>query len=256
MIRTVAILAALLATSSVSSAAVRAPQTNLRATTFNLNYAAPEAAKVHDITEVVTKLGGIIGWQEVHGSTHDLLDAIPRYTTWHPRFDKRAVPLPISWPTRAWTLIHSGVLRTQPASVTGPARYIVWVVLRRKATGQVLVRVNTHLVASAWGKWTPLRAGRRQQWEHHIKMLKDRVTSLHSAGYPVIVSGDFNRSNFKVLGDLVSYDNGLTEPTINRSHFDYVMHAIPDASLFATGFETNRDLTSDHDGVVVHYVLR
>lgn len=89
--------------------------------------------------------------------------------------------------TRTLALVSEGTTRYAVQGPGADPRFVVWAVLRVRATGETFLFVNTHLRAGA-------AATRRSQWYQ----LMSRVKAV-AAGRPVVVVGDFNVQKFDPL---------------------------------------------------------
>lgn len=228
--------------------------------TFNVksNPVMPQAAVVHDVKEAATQ-GDLIGWNEIGPDRY--FDAIkqlgPEWGHYMPRDGHLRIPNPISWKKSEWKLEDEGFLRTHHGKErVSPNRYITWVKLKNRETGQSVIRVNTHLVSGAWnGRVEASDPWKQQMWKLHMEKLGKLVDRLEAQGCPVVIGGDFNRNHFKVMGDEVRYDSGTHTRTHGGATLDYVMSS-RDPRLHATRTHVDRDTRSDHDAVVVHYEIR
>jgi endonuclease/exonuclease/phosphatase (EEP) superfamily protein YafD len=166
------------------------------------------------------------------------------------------IPNPISWKKDVWAKEDAGFERTHHGlAKVSPNRHITWVKLKNRASGQEIVRVNTHLVSGAWGEHKPTTAWRREMWKVHMQKLDALVSRFESQGLQVIVGGDFNRDSFEVLGKKVAYDNALNVGTHGHSTYDYLMHT-RGPHLTKLGAHVQHGYASDHDAVVARYALR
>lgn len=221
------------------------------------NPVMPQSSVVHDVKQAA-KQAGLIGWQEIGPSRY--FDAIenlgPKWAHYMPRDGKKRIPIPISWDKEQWQRKDAGFLRTHNGlAKVSPHRHISWVKLRNKATGQDVVRINTHLVSGAWSSPKPTTEWRRKMWNIHMDKLENLVAKFQKQGLNVIVGGDFNRDSYKVLGNKVKVDNDLHVGTHGRSTLDYVMHASKGKVLEKEGVKIHKNYDSDHNAVVVKYSL-
>lgn len=141
---------------------------------------------------------GIVGWQEIgesDGPVNEpatLRKAFPR-PVW--RTAATAVRTPVTWNRVAWECL--GVEREKVMrGIDGvsPARYVVIVRLRHRATGRLLTRINTHTVAGAFNGSTDRHESRRREgWDQHWARLCEIVQEEAATGADIVVSGDFNR---------------------------------------------------------------
>lgn len=242
----------IIAASIIGTASARADSgpTRFHAVSINVNtYDSP--ARIRADVRNAAKRGGLIGWQEANAQARATIEALPGFASYSPA----RLPIPISWRTRYWTFEDGGYVRLMEAKPgTGPDRYAVWAILRRRGSDLRVARVNTHFVAHAWCKHhVAYKAWRQYAWHRSATELRYLVDSLARKGYVPIVSGDFNRNRYPVLGNAVRYDNGLRDVTFKSSaHYDYLMH-VPSKLVTARGHETLRGFYSDHHLVVTHY---
>lgn len=221
---------------------------------------------LHDVRRAAAA-GDIIGWNEIDmvkgpgGKKDDrYFDAVkslgPSWGHYMPKDGGLRIPNPISWKKKEWDLVDSGFRRTHKGkSEVSPNRYVTWVQLKNKKTGDTIVRMNTHLVSGAWsGGAKKAKEWRKDQWNTHMRKLKEMVARFERKGLPVIIGGDFNRDSYKLFGNKVNYDNNIHVGTHGKSTYDYVMHT-PNKDLKRTGGTIQRDYASDHDAVVIKYQL-
>lgn len=245
-------------------------QGSTKFTTVNINVRSnPPMSQdkvLHDVRRAAAA-GDVIGWNEISvlknkdGSRDDrYFDAIKSlgrdWGHYMPKHGDYRIPNPISWKKKDWDLVDSGFRRTHGGlAKVSPSRYVTWVKLKNKKTGDTIVRMNTHLVSGAWnGKDNKAKQWRKDQWRTHMRKLKEMVARFERSGLPVIIGGDFNRNRYKVLGDRVKYDNDLKVGTLGGSTLDYVMHT-PNKDLKKVGGRVQGAYASDHDAVVVKYRL-
>lgn len=232
--------------------------TRFRTVTLNVksNPEMRQAAVRHDVQRA-SHAGSLIGWQEIGPERY--FEAIkklgPDWGHYMPHDGGLHIPTPISWKKSVWKKEDAGFLKTHHGRAkVSPNRYITWVKLKNRATGQEVVRVNTHLVSGAWGAHKPTTAWRREMWKTHMQKLDALVADFKRQGLPVIVGGDFNRDSFEVLGPKVGYDNKLNVGTHGRSTYDYLMHT-RSKDLQRLGGRVQHAYASDHDAVVARYRL-
>lgn len=239
-------------------------------TTVNINVKSnPPMSQdkvLHDVRRAAAA-GDVIGWNEISvlknkdGSRDDrYFDAIKSlgkdWGHYMPKHGKYRIPNPISWKKKEWDLVDSGFRRTHGGlEKVSPSRYVTWVKLKNKKTGDTIVRMNTHLVSGAWSsKNKPAKQWRQDQWHTHMRKMKEMVARFERSGHPVIIGGDFNRDSYKLFGNKVKYDNNIHVGTHGKSTLDYVMHT-PNKDLKKVGGRVQGAYASDHDAVVVKYQL-
>lgn len=217
----------------------------------------PQRAVEHDVKKAA-KAGGLIGWNEIGPKRYaDAIRALGKdWGHYFPKHGQYQIPNPISWKKTVWEKKDEGFLKTHGGlAKVSPSRYITWVELEHKKTGQRVVRLNTHLVSGAWSGQKPTTEWRRAQWNTHMAKLKDLVEKFEKQGKVVIVGGDFNRDSHKVLGKDVRYASGLDAPTHGKRTLDYVMHT-PHDDLRRVGSRAEKGYRSDHNAVIVRYALK
>ena len=78
-------------------------------------------------------------------------DLRPEWGHYMPHDGGLHIPNPISWKKDQWKLEDAGFVKTHPGKAkVSPNRYITWAKLKNKASGQEIVRINTHLVSGAF----------------------------------------------------------------------------------------------------------
>lgn len=116
--------------------------------------------------------------------------------------DKVAHHVPMSVP-RTFNVVDHRVTRAHGGkSDVSPHRVITEAVLELAADPQVkFVFANTHYVAGAWnGKEDPAEAWRHKMWQRHFRKHRDDVLEHWNAkGFPVLWTGDVNRSPMPLL---------------------------------------------------------
>lgn len=207
---------------------------------------------LHDVRRAA-KHGEIIGWQEIGPERYrDAIRKLPGFSHFMPK----GLETPISWKTKDWKLLDSGVERMHGGlAKVSPHRQVAWVKLQNRETGKTVVHLNTHLVSGAWNsKVQRSDPWRKAMWNRHIEKMGKLVERFERQGHPVTISGDFNRNQFKVLGDKVVYASGLHGDTHGRSTLDYVMHTRHEA-LKKVSTRIDKGYRSDHNAVMVRYDL-
>lgn len=209
-----AVLGAAGALASAGSAGAATDWKRLVVITANIgrNNLGQRERAIRDVRHAVTVDGRLtkplVGWQEIGEGDDDGLE--PRWineyfgTAYRNIFeyDSGAHRVPMSIPRaydildRRITHVHGGL-----AGVS-PHRVITQAVLARADDPQLrFVFANTHYVAGAWnGKEDPYEAWRDEKWQQHFRIHRDDVLGYwRSRGYPVIWTGDVNRSPMPLL---------------------------------------------------------
>ena len=140
--------------------------------------------------------GVVVGWNELGTpQLQALIDNSPGWAHYSgPTKDSAAVT--ISWRDDIFELVESGYERENRgwAHIT-PARYILWVLLRHRATGKLYWRINTHVVhhieVSGLPRIIGAITGQNARAKHHFARLGYR-TQILAAQHPVLGGGDLN----------------------------------------------------------------
>lgn len=229
-----------------------APEHGTRHVSANIQY-VPKM-RLDDAAEdlgTVTSHAGVVGWQEIGRDYRRLLRAVDGWATYWPGgrlFSRAANSIPISWRTRRFDKIASGRRRTHGGrpKVT-PARFITWVLLENRKTGERHWRVNTHYVSKAWST----HPERRPLWETHDRKLAETVRMLLAEHGPNgVITGDFNRGiGSPRLNEMLS-----AQPRADRADRGHVHHGIDHLYVFGratTSSFGHFGLHSDHDAVLL-----
>lgn len=226
--------------------------------TLNINVKSnplmSQARVRHDVKKA-SKQAGLIGWNEISPKRYfSAIRSLGKdWGHYMPKDGGLRIPNPISWKKSEWKAEASGFMKTHGGKAkVSPNRYITWVKLKNKATGEEVVRMNTHLVSGAWSKGPKkAKAWRQKMWKIHMQKLDKLVERFEKKGMKVIVGGDFNRDSYKVLGNDVAYDNKLNVGTHGKSTLDYLMHTKNGLKKVSAGVQ--RGYASDHDAVIARY---
>ncbi len=232
---------------------------NFRTVSINVK-SNPEMSQdkvLHDVRKAA-RAGSLIGWNEIGPKRYaDAIRGLGKdWGHYFPKHGNYQIPNPISWKKSIWEKKDEGFMKTHGGlAKVSPSRYITWVELEHKKSGQRVVRLNTHLVSGAWSSPKPTTEWRRAQWNTHMKKLDALVEKFEKQGKVVIVGGDFNRDSHRVLGKDVRYASGLHTPTHGNRTLDYIMHT-PHEDLRKLGARSEGGYRSDHDAVIVKYQLK
>lgn len=164
----------------------------------------------------------LVGWQEIGSAQED--DKEARFIREHFGSGYRnlflghrsAGEVPVSVP-RTFEVVGRRVTRAHGGKAgVSPHRVITQVLLQLKADPQLkFVLANTHYVSGAWnGKDDPAEAWRRKMWKRHFRKHRDKVLDhWHAKGYPVIWTGDVNRSPMPRLvpGEKRAFKRGIDQ---------------------------------------------
>jgi endonuclease/exonuclease/phosphatase family metal-dependent hydrolase len=167
-------------------------------------------------------IGDVICWQECTTSAvrDDLRATLPDFD--HETFADRDLGPGMN--TMSW---RRGTLRVLKAEFrkgsearpnVSPARFVNWLVLEHIATGTRFAAVNCHFVSKAFSDPPePDAEWRKEQWHNNMRVLREVITELRTAGLPVLVGGDFNRAVWDLIGPSMvepRYRDG--RPTVDR----------------------------------------
>jgi Putative peptidoglycan binding domain len=207
---------------------------------------------LHDVRKAA-KTGEIIGWQEIAPERYrQAIRNLPGFSHFMPK----GLETPISWKSDQFKLLDSGVERMHGGRAgISPHRSVAWVKLQNKETGETMIHMNTHLVSGAWNsKIQRSDPWRKAMWKQHMTKMNKLVERFEKKGFPVTITGDFNRSHFKVFGNKVDYDSGLHSGTHGSSTLDYVM-STKHPGLKKVSTKVDSGYASDHNAVTVRYDL-
>ncbi|KAB8159543.1 hypothetical protein FH609_028560 [Streptomyces sp. 3MP-14] len=167
---------------------------------------------IRDVRDAVTIDGArttpLVGWQEIGEGDGDGRE--PGWIERHFAAGYRnlylrhsvAERVPISVPP-AYRVLQQRVTRVHGGKAgVSPHRVITEAVLERVDTpGLRFVLANTHYVAGAWnGREDPHEGWRDDMWGRHFRAHRDDVLGhWRSLGYPVIWTGDVNRTPMPLL---------------------------------------------------------
>lgn len=150
----------------------------------------------------------LVGWQEIGEGDDDGVEprAINKHFGGNYRniyeYDDVAHRVPMSIP-RDYDIVDRRVTRVHGGKAgVSPHRVITEAVLARADDPQLrFVFVNTHYVAGAWnGTKDSYEAWRDDMWARHFRAHRDDVIGhWRSRGFPVIWTGDVNRSPMPLL---------------------------------------------------------
>lgn len=244
------------ATSSAGHAGRGERFVHTRQVTMNVRFGMRPRRQRQDIRRA-TDRADVIGWQEINRVAQTrAIQGLRGWSTYWPggtRPDGDAWrnaenTNPISWRRRAWRLDRGSTwLASREIEDVTRERYLTFVVLEHRRSGEKIVRWNVHFVPNAWNS-TRVRhkAARRTEWRRaarRTRVFVDRATGWGHAA--VLGGGDINwRSRF--VGDRVAYDT-------DHQRIDYLTH-VPGA-LVVAGEPEFREANSDHDRVRVGYSL-
>ena len=150
------------------------------------------------IVKSLLSTADVVGLQEVHhADRRSNIKSIASSTTGvymaptPSSGDKHMASYPIVYNKTKLDFISGGFKRT--GSTPGLSdRYIVWVRLRIKTTGQEFYFANTHTPPSIESGGNPRNNSLAKAYQKQIAVVKSQINNLSSAGLPVFLVGDFN----------------------------------------------------------------
>lgn len=105
-----------------------------------------------------------------------------------------AVNCPIAVRRSVFRVLASHYIQLHKAdgSLPTPARYLAWVLLKRRLSLSKVrtVMMNTHMINR------PDAGVRAELWWDSFAIIKDTVSRMHKEGHNVIITGDFNKVYF------------------------------------------------------------
>jgi hypothetical protein len=197
-----------------------APSDLFRATAANIRCDWPHrpadylAETAHDTSYIAQHQAGMIGTQENCSQIQSTVLASlgSAYGHYIPSGGgERGAPseVPIFWKKSHWSFISAGYVNLGSMSGFTP-RHASWVLLKNRATGRRLVRVNTHWISGAWKGDYPER---QQYWvmnQAHTEALIRSLREAHPSA-AMVITGDFNHKHWpggaRVLGVLATPDS-------------------------------------------------
>lgn len=192
----------------------------------------------------------VIGWQEIRGTALNAILNLDDYDT----FTSRSVP--ISWRKDVWALADSSSVQVSDARPrVSPRRFASHVLLRHRATGELVAHVNTHLINGVDGAGRAPRVWRRRQ---HRKGRVAFIGLMHrlATRTPVIGGGDLNTTRIRILfaDPALRYDVPAHGGTHGRRLIDWLLH-VDNPRLESTATQIVPLGASDHRGLLATYTL-
>jgi endonuclease/exonuclease/phosphatase (EEP) superfamily protein YafD len=276
----------------VAAAATPAPQ-GLQIATYNIKGALSTTQTVTDLRKLSAAGADVMALQEM--GSRPRRDAVAaalvncagcQYDAFMPTVSGQSeVPILYRW--SKFRLEESGATQVSvPTYVGAPgagpstmnAKYVTWVKLRQRATGQLFYVLNNHTVPTVQaptGGSNPAFPVRLSLYRQHMTGLKALVTQVKATGAAVFVTGDLNVSyrrdkvvqdrifpyyNLRQVGVRASYD-ALGEPVLGThvldngnatrviDYVDYLVHpkVTPVKQSVLLGY------ASDHRPVMVRF---
>jgi endonuclease/exonuclease/phosphatase family metal-dependent hydrolase len=188
---------------TAGSGAAQAAGTTVSVATWNVG--AENTRNVGAEVKDLMRFADVIGIQELSGS--ELTSVRQTVTCSSCAYSGYFSPEkePIVWKKSRFKLLDSGTILVSPRTHVGgkrpyvAKRYINWVKLQDKASGQQFYFINQHLVSSAQrdGRPNSNSPARVELYRKHMERLTALVTQLKRDGKPVLIVGDFN-SDYRV----------------------------------------------------------
>lgn len=270
------------------------PEARVRIVTYNTAATQRTAPAVADIVRLATETeADVLTLQEMSGAARRkgvreaLVDcSMCSYEEFMPQ---PAVPggTPLLYRWERFRFLEAGSKRVTKDTYVGPrgagpdtlrARYVNWVRLRERATGQDLVVLNNHAVPTVQASQGGPNKNRERvrMYRRHMKGLQALVRSFRDRGDVVFVTGDMNvnyrkdkivraavfpYARMKAVGLDASFES-LWEPApgthvlrngFDKRQIDYVYSPPAHPWVTPVGHEILLDHSSDHRPVVVDY---
>lgn len=282
------------ATTPALAATTTDPGTSpVRIVTYNMEYGRTTDAVVGDIRRLASEKADVIGLQEMGSADRRaaVLDQVVDcstcvYDAFMPNTrEQNAVPILYKW--SKFRLLDSGGTKVSERTFVGAkgagpstlkAKWVNWVLLRHRITGQNMYVLNNHAVPSAQGAGGARNLDhpeRVELYRQHMEGLKAMVTEFTATGSAVFSTGDFNvnyrtdsvtrdpyfpyynmsmvnvHASFRALGEpeLGTHTGGSGERLI-----DYVF-ALRHAAVTAKAQTILTGFTSDHRPLLVRYAI-
>lgn len=227
-----------------------------RQVTMNVAYAMTRARQRRDIRRTAQK-ADVIGWQEINRRAQTrAIGNLEGWDTYWPgglRSDGQvggyAVnSAPISWRRSRWDFVRGGA-RLASDEIPGICRdrYLTFVVLLHRESGETILRWNVHFVPNALNKKKVRRKQQRKvAWYQAARTVKDFLDEHGDRGFAAVIGGGDINGRKAFVGDRVSYDT-------DHRGVDYLTH-IPSYRVRAWRPRFIQ-MNSDHEKVRVAYTL-
>lgn len=262
--------------------------------TYNIQHALADDVVVADMQKLADTGVDVIGLQEMGGLarrdavTAQLVDCIScEFEAFMPSGAGQGA-LPILYRWSKFHLLSSGTRKVSEATYVGPSgagpstvpdKYLTYVQLSHRITGQEMYVINSHAVASVEASDGPnyQHPERLELYRQHMDGLKAMITEFKATGAAVFATGDFNvdyRRDSVRQDQLFPYYN-MSQVDVSASYeflgmpedgthlgdagngtrlIDYVSslsHAavVPEAQTILLGY------SSDHRPVLVRYAI-
>lgn len=259
--------------------------------TYNVEYGRSNTAVVSDLRRLASDGADVMGLQEMGSGTRrkavleQFVDCSTcQYDAFMPNVrEQNAVPILYNW--SKFRLLEAGGTQVSArtfvgASGAGPktlkAKWVNWVLLRHRVSGQSMYVLNSHAVPSVQasnGGPNTSHPERLALYRQHMDGLKTMITNFKRSGAAVFSTGDFNvnhRRDMVMKDKLFPYVN-MAEVGVNASFkdlglpsggthlngtrlIDYVFSAQHPA-VRAKRQAILRGYGSDHRPVLVRYAL-
>lgn len=275
----------------VLSGRVSDPRMAMTVATYNTAGWLPTSTAVADLTKLAGTGVDVMTLQEMgQGKRRKAVNAALvdcstcKYDAFMPSTAaENATPILYRWDK--FQLIGSGSQQVSQATYVGArgagpstlkAKFINWVELRHRASGQTVYILNNHSVPSVQGPdggSNDTMPERLALYAQHMDGLRTLVTQFNATGSPVLVTGDLNvnyrrdkivrdplfpyvtmhqvglRSSFEALGEPALGTHGTSTRLIDYVGAPYHSAATPTSEKVLTGYH------SDHRPLVVTFTM-
>lgn len=239
--------------------AARSPEDRIgftRQVTMNVAFGMRPRRHRHDVRRA-TREADVIGWQEINRESQTrAIDQLGGWGTYwaggrRPDGGVWRYPTntsPISWRRSMWSFVRGETrLASREIRNVVRARYLTFVVLQHKASGERIIRWNIHFVPNAMNSARVRKKGaRRAAWHRQARTVKAFLDQYRGRGHAAIIGGGDINWRTKFAGNRVSYDT-------HHKRIDYLTHVwSPRVKAAEPRFYA---MNSDHDKVRVGYTL-
>lgn len=287
---------ALAATAAPAAKRVETSISPVRIVTYNAEYGRSPERVVSDMKKLKRAGADVFGLQEM-GSPNRRIAVMEQFVNCDTcEFDafmpntREQNAVPILWDSSKLHLVRTGTLKASASTYVGKSgagpstlksKYVNWVLLRHRISGQKMYVLNSHAVPSvqgAGGGRNNHHPARLKLYRQHMNGLQDLIAGFETTGYAVFSTGDFNvnyrrdsivrdsifpyvkmaqvgvYASYKFLGmpEEGTHKSGKTGNSVRL--IDYVFSLRHDA-VSARGQKILSGFTSDHRPLLVRYRL-
>ena len=268
----------------------------VRIVTYNAEYGRSADTVAADMKKLADAGADVIGLQEM-GSPNRRVAVRERFTDCaRCEFDafmpntREQNAVPILYDSSKLRLIETGTSKVSSATFVGKSgagpstlksKYVNWVLLRQRISGQKMYVLNSHAVPSvqgAGGARNRNHPARLKLYRQHMKGLQAMITEFEATGAAVFSTGDFNvnyrrdsvvrdkmfpyhkmaqvgvYASYKFLGMPTTGTHNSSKRGGGNRLIDYVF-SLAHAAVSARGQKILTGFTSDHRPVMVRYRL-